>query len=262
MRPRALTFIVYLSSSASTLSPRPRGLALCARFRPSRRGIAASSRAECFLAIVAMLEQWALRTLGIPSGTDLPAVPNELVGKSGPPRPRDELHEIKLDLHRVLMTSEPKTLGNAAHVSVNNNTGSVEGGSKNDVGGLSSDSGKGDQLVKRPRHLAAKTINEGSAATPETLRLVPEEARGPNVILQFMEGGAGVVPGRTVLVEKALGYLVHPLIRALGGEDCRHQEFQRIGEIQAALGVWICLFQNTEDGRHVLHRISFLPVHV
>src|SRR5512139_381947 len=211
IRPRALTFIVSLSSSAPTLSPRPRGLALCVGFRPSRHGIAAASRAECVLAVVAMLEQWAPRTLGIPGDTDLPAVPNELVGKSGPPRPLNELHEIKLDLHRVLVTSEPKALGNSAHVSVNNNTGSVEGGSKNDVGGLSADSGKGDQLVQRPWHLAAKTINEGSAATLETLRLVPEEARGPDVLLQFIEGGAGVLPGRTVLVEKALGYLVHPL---------------------------------------------------
>jgi hypothetical protein len=206
-----------------------------------------------------MVEQWALRALWISGGANLPAVPDELVGESGPPQPRDEPHEIKLDLHRVLVTSEPEALNNSAHVSVDNDTGSVEGGPKNDVGGLSSDSGKGDQLGKGLWHLAAKTINERDAAALETLRLVPEKSRGPDVLLQFMEGGAGVVPGRPVLAEKTLGYLVHPLIRALSGEDRRHQKFQRTGEIKAAFGIGIRLFQNIEDGRHPFHGISFLP---
>ena len=62
--------------------------------------------------------------------------------------------------------------------------------------------------------------------------LVAVEAGRADVLFELVGGSIGVVLGRTVLREEALGYPVHLHVGGLGGEHGRHQEFQGIRPVE------------------------------
>lgn len=123
----------------------------------------------------------------------------------------------------------------------------AEGVSEDDVGGLSSDSGEGREILHPPRHLAAVTLQKGATAGLDVLRLVPVEADPTDVGLQDQGIRRRVVGGAPVLPEQVCGDDVHLLVGTLCRQDGGHQEFQRRGEGQLAVGVGIGGLEDLQD---------------
>src|SRR5258706_5760161 len=67
---------------------------------------------------------------------DPPAVEHQAVGKAGPLLRRQELHQIPLDLFRVLFARQAETARHALAVGVDDDAGHAEGVAENHVGGF------------------------------------------------------------------------------------------------------------------------------
>ena len=88
----------------------------------------------------------------------------------------------------------------------------------------------------------------------DALRLVAVEARRADVLLEDLEVGLGEVLRAAVLFEELRRHNVHPVISALGGEDRRHQELQRIVMDERALRVAIDAGERVDDFLQPLRR--------
>ena len=60
-------------------------------------------------------------------------------------------------------------------------------------------------------------------------------------------GTCGIVRGRAIFAEQVFGDDVHPLVRTLGGEDRRHEQFQRRVEVQRTRGVGVVAAEQADD---------------
>ena len=81
----------------------------------------------------------------------------------------------------------------------------------------------------------------------DALGFVPEEAGGTNCILHLVLLSVCVSCGAAVFREKRRSDKIDPLVRALGGENCRDQQLQGIAKIQFAARAWINLGQNLDE---------------
>ena len=71
-------------------------------------------------------------------------------GNRAQSRARDELHEVALDLHRILLLRQPEPLREPAHVRVDDDALRVAELGRDDVRSLARDAGEPHELRKRP----------------------------------------------------------------------------------------------------------------
>ena len=112
-------------------------------------------------------------------------MPDEKVREVGPLLFGHDLHEVELDLDRIVFFGESNPLAHAVHMGIDHNSGNSKGVSKNDIGRLSSDTGKGHHLLQGFWNFTPEPANQLLATFLDGFGLIPVEARGPNVLLQF-----------------------------------------------------------------------------
>jgi len=73
------------------------------------------------------------------------------------------------------------------------------------------------------------------------------KAGGVDFLFEGFDIGGGIIFSGAVFFEKIFGNDVHSFIGALSGEDGGDEEFQRIGEVERALGVGIGFLQGCQN---------------
>src|SRR5205085_5796237 len=108
------------------------------------------------------------------------------------------------------------------------------------------------QLLHRGGDAALVPLGDEAASAPDGLGLVAEEARRVYVALELGRRRGGVVLRRAVLAEEVGGDEVDALVRALRGEDCGDEEFERVRVVQAATRVRVFFFEKADDPARAL----------
>ena len=143
---------------------------------------------------------------------------------------RHELHEVALDLHRVLLLRQPEPLRQPPHVRVDDDPlrGPELGG--DDVRGLARDAGQADELRQRARHLAVELLEQHPHRAAQRLRLLPVEAGGEDVALELLLRHGEVVLGPAVLLEQRRGDAVDVHVGRLRRQHHRDEQLERVAE--------------------------------
>ncbi len=153
---------------------------------------------------------WASRV------THFAAVEDDEVGGPGPPRSRDERHELPLHVDRIIAAREAEAIRDAKDVGVHGDSFSdPEGVAEDNVGGLAPDPRELHEKVERSGDLAAVLPNQCRRAPHQALRLGAEEAGGADDLLQLVRVGRGQGRGCRVAAKKHRRDHVDPLVRAL-----------------------------------------------
>ena len=80
-----------------------------------------------------------------------------------------------------------QAVGDAEDVGIHHRSaGDAEARSQDHVGGFARDSGQGEQFLHRLRDFSAIVLNDPGGGADDVLRLVAEEARGVNLLLQLL----------------------------------------------------------------------------
>ena len=113
--------------------------------------------------------------------------------------------------------------------------------------GLAPDPLQFHRRVEVLRDLAPVIRHQRLRAAGDALRLRAEEPRRPNDLLDLGQLRRREVFRGGITGEERGRHRVHPLVRALGGEDGGDQEFERVAVVEFAIGVGIDLRQPVED---------------
>src|SRR5688500_2753153 len=110
---------------------------------------------------------------------DPPAVPDEEVAEHRPALPREQRHQVLLDLDRVLVRREREARGEPLHVGVDHDAlVDPERVAEDHVRGLAAHAWKRRELVERAGDFAAVLAHHRAREADDVLRLVPEEPGG------------------------------------------------------------------------------------
>ena len=154
----------------------------------------------------------------------------------GPSALRQQALQRDFDFLRIVRVDQAQPLRDPCDMGVNHHPGDSEAIAQNDVGRLPPDALQSDQLFHGPGHFPAEPADQGLAGLDKApgLRLV--ESSRSNLLLQSGRARLRVVLGRLKLGKEPLRHLVHPLIRALGRQDGRHQQLERCLVVKSHLG--------------------------
>ena len=114
---------------------------------------------------------------------------------------------------------------------------SAEGVAKKDVGGFSSDAGKGQEIVQLSRHLALKAADEFRAAVLDSPALDTIEVNPADIRAELLRRSGGIVFGMPILGKECGRNLIDEIVSGLSGQDEGNQEFQGVGKVEIELGV-------------------------
>src|SRR5207245_1718093 len=161
--------------------------------------------------------------------------------------PGQHFHELVMDLVGVFGAGEPEPLGDPEDVGVHGDRRLAEGISQDDVGRLEADPRQRRQRVARPGNLAPVALDQRPRHADDRARLRAKEARRVDQALERPEIGLRPVARRPVLCEERGRHPVHALVCALGGQDRRDQELERVREVEGDLRVGIGLLERADD---------------
>ena len=137
--------------------------------------------------------QGALSAFRLPRRTNLPTVPDELVGEFDPGRLWDPLHEVELDLYRVVFLGQSDSLREPFYMCVHDDSRYAEGISQHDIRRLSSHAGQFDQRFHCVRDLAVVILDNSFAAGFYVFCLVAIKPGGTNQFFQSLYRDLGKV---------------------------------------------------------------------
>jgi hypothetical protein len=145
---------------------------------------------------------------------------------------RKQLHELPLDLHRILLVGERQPLADPPDVRVDEDP--VVGlrpritVGEDDVRGLSRDTAQGREFRDRARHVTAEAIDDVARRGNDRPGLLTEKSRRFDD--RFDIGGPGRRErfGCRVALEEPRSHLIDDLVGALRRQDRRDQELPRI----------------------------------
>src|SRR5437899_550406 len=130
-------------------------------------------------------------------------------------------------------------------MSIHNNPAvNIEGVAENDVRRLSSDTSQLDQFFHGPWNFSAVPLDQSLAASLDTFGFVAKETRGFDLLLEDCEVGVRVVFCGGIFFKEIGRNHVYSLIGALGGKDCRNEQFERVRKVQFAMRVGISFLQS------------------
>jgi hypothetical protein len=110
-------------------------------------------------------------------------------------------------------------------VGIHNYSGFPEGVSQDHIGGFSPDAGQGRELLHRCGNLAVESVRDRLAARHEVFGLAFEKPGRSDHCLDLGKARTRVVSGPAIATKEVRRHLINALIRALGGEDRRDQQF-------------------------------------
>ena len=152
----------------------------------------------------------------------------------------DEAHQVQFDFFGGTVFGESQTAGKPLHMRVNDNAfGRAECVPEDDVGRFASDAWQFGERLEGAGHLAGVEFQKSHCALFEVACLRPEKPGRLYQRLEFLLGDGGVVLSIAAADKEAAGDLVDTHVGALGRKDGGHQQFERVGEIQFAVGVRI-----------------------
>ena len=153
---------------------------------------------------------------------------DQQVGPQSPVGLRHQLHEMALDANRVLFMGERESAGESAYMGIHDDAlVHPEGVAEHDVGGLSPDPRKIDELLHGVRYLATVIFRQSLPKADERARFVAEEAGGADKLFEFVGVGLCVVVRLRISFEQRRSDLIDALIGALRREDCGHEQLER-----------------------------------
>ena len=112
-------------------------------------------------------------------------MPDEEVREVGPLLFGHDLHEVGLDLDRIIFLGESNPLAHAMHMCVDYNPRDSEGIPEYDICRLPSDTGQCHHLLQRLWHVTPEPADQLLAAFLDGFGLIPVEACGSNFLLKF-----------------------------------------------------------------------------
>ena len=126
----------------------------------------------------------------------------------------------------------------------------AEGVAQKDVGGLSPNSRKRQEVVQLFWDSAVEALDDFLAAVFDQPALVAVEIDPVDVFLDLLQRRGGVVFGSAILIEKRGRDLIHQIIPGLCRQDQGHQEFQRARKVEVELGVGVSAIELVDDLSH------------
>src|SRR5262249_24706319 len=123
--------------------------------------------------------------------------------------------EIELDFVRVRVFCESKSLRQAHHMGVDADGLLPESVAENDIGCLSSNAGKRQQIVQLVGDFALEALDDFAAAVMNRLGFVAVEIDFVSFSFEVRRGGLGIVSRRSVFLKKIDGYAVDEIVPRL-----------------------------------------------
>ena len=207
-----------------------------------------TSSSDRFISRVAQRFHVALGAFRFPGVADSASVPDQLVGKLDPFVPRNDLHQILLDLLRIFIARQIQAVRKTQHVRIHyHSAGDSIRGAEHDVSRFSRNTGQREYLFHRARHLPAELFNDGFAGSHYGLGFVPEKSRRTNVLFQFAWGRKSERLRIRILLIERFSNLIHAHVRALRGKNRGDQQLKCILMLQLARRIPVSLVQSRKD---------------
>ena len=159
-------------------------------------------------------------------------MPDEVVRQHRPVALGEERGDGELDLDRVGLLGPAEAARQPAEVGVDGDPGQAERVAEHDVGGLAADTGQLDEVVEPGRHLAVVVLVERLAQLEQRVGLGPEEAEGPEELLEVLAGRGGHRLGGRVGREERRARRVDPAVGGLRRDDGDDEALERVGEVE------------------------------
>ena len=106
------------------------------------------------------------------------AVPDQQVWEDVPVAPRNQAHQVALDLDRVVLPREPEPLGQPSHVSVDDDPLRLAALGDDDIRGLARHAGKAQEILE-PVGNAAVELQLGVVGAPVVTMPIPDIVQLP-----------------------------------------------------------------------------------
>ena len=160
---------------------------------------------------------------------------DDLMGEKDPPVLRDDLHQVLLDVHGIVVPGEVETPRYTMDVSIDHHTRrNAVSRSEDYVSRFACGARHGNQLVQCPRHIAVKIVYDPLRRADQRLRLVIEKTRRADVVSQNLLSRGGEIVRRRIFPEQFRRNFVYTLIGALRRKNSGHQQFPRAAVMQRA----------------------------
>ena len=158
-----------------------------------------------------------------------------------------ELDEVALDLDRVVLARQAKSLRDTTDMRVDHHSLSLTELGGDDVCGLTRHAGQPKQLGDRPRDNAVELIEQHPHRAANRLRLLSIKAGLENVLLQLLDGHGQIVLRPPVLDEQLRRDAIHVHVGRLRGEHHRDEQLDIASEVQRDLGVRMLDRESLDD---------------
>jgi len=176
-----------------------------------------------------------------------PAVVLEQMAEADPFVLRHQWHEVGFDLVGVGVARKSQPLGEAHNVGIDADRLLAEGVTEDNVGGFSSDTGKGQEIVQLSRHLALKAADEFRAAILDPPALDTIEVNPADIRAELLQRCGGVVFGTPILGKECGRNLIDEIVSRLRSQDESGQELERSGKVKVKFGVWVSAVEPVDD---------------
>src|SRR5664279_4529175 len=212
-------------------------------------------RAPRLVGGVAEVLQRTIGALGFAGDAQRATVQDDLVRETNPLVARDRLHQVLLDLLRILVFRQLQAARDALHMRVHHHAvGDPVPRSQHDVRGLAGHSGQLQEFVHGARYLAAELADQLTGGAHHRLRFVAEESGGANVVFELFGLERGKRFGRRVFLEDDRRDHVDAYVGALRRKDGRHQQLPGAVVMQSAGRGRIALVEPLQDLVDALRR--------
>lgn len=167
-------------------------------------------------------------------------MPDEQMREINPVLARHYLQKGCFDFLRCAMPREAQPVTESGDVRVHDDAFCFAvRDSEDDVGSLAPNTGELDQCVQLVGNPPVILIGNDPASFADGAGFVAEEAGGTDDLFQITQRGRGEVRSSLVTGKQRRGDKVDASIRALGTENRRHEELQRVFVAQSATGIGV-----------------------
>jgi hypothetical protein len=167
-----------------------------------------------------------------------------------------ECAQVRLDFYRVVVARESEPSRQPTDVSVDGQSGKVEGHTAHDVRRFATDAGQGDEVVHIRWHFAGERVHHGIGHADEVSRLGTEEAGGSHDLFDVANVGDGERLGVGITPKQMRRHHVHPRIRALRRQNRRGEKLERRLVSELAHRNRVVLLQMPENCRGVVGQLG------
>jgi hypothetical protein len=166
-------------------------------------------------------------------------MPDDVVTQLRPVLGWKQCPDSDLDLVRFGLSGPSKTSHQTVEVGIYGDPGNTEGVAEYHIRGLPADAGQRHQILHALGHLTIKPLGEGRPKLDQSVSLRPKEPGRLDELFEFRAVCSGVRGGVRIALKDDRRHQVDSLISALRGQNCCHQQLQRVAEIELSVGIGI-----------------------